>query len=393
MQPRVRFFARTALMAGLLCIPAGIFPVGSSAQAALVVMTQNLYVGASPDAVVTALAGGNAADISAAGEAFYNKVLATNYPARAAAMAAEIRQYQPALIGLQEMALYRSGPAGNPAPATDVEIDFLGTLLGALNARGLHYAAIAVGSTTDVESTTKIGGVPRDLRLTDRNAIIYNTDLTPAQLTLSNPQNGIFANHVTIPTAPSGSITLYQGWNSVDVVADGMSFRFLNAHLTTTGGVGDAFQWGQAQELINGPGNTTLPQLYVGDYNSRASGTPQFTYNNMVAAGLQDAWNQVHPADSGYTWGQGELLNNFPSTFTKRIDLVMTRNSNMQVTAADVVGEDPADRTPSGLWPSDHAGVVVTLVPEPTSWALAALGAATSVTARAIRRRRALCQA
>jgi len=29
--------------------------------------------------------------------------------------------------------------------------------------------------------------------------------------------------------------------------------------------------------------------------------------------------------------------------------------------AADVVGEESADRTPGGLWPSDHAGVVATL--------------------------------
>jgi hypothetical protein len=28
---------------------------------------------------------------------------------------------------------------------------------------------------------------------------------------------------------------------------------------------------------------------------------------------------------------------------------------------ADVVGDELGDRTPSGLWPSDHAGVVATL--------------------------------
>ena len=30
-------------------------------------------------------------------------------------------------------------------------------------------------------------------------------------------------------------------------------------------------------------------------------------------------------------------------------------------TSVDVVGEEPADRTASGLWPSDHAGVIATL--------------------------------
>jgi hypothetical protein len=31
------------------------------------------------------------------------------------------------------------------------------------------------------------------------------------------------------------------------------------------------------------------------------------------------------------------------------------------VVSAEVVGDDPADRTTGGLWPSDHAGVVATL--------------------------------
>jgi len=31
------------------------------------------------------------------------------------------------------------------------------------------------------------------------------------------------------------------------------------------------------------------------------------------------------------------------------------------VVDATIVGGDPANRLPSGLWPSDHAGVVVTL--------------------------------
>jgi len=32
------------------------------------------------------------------------------------------------------------------------------------------------------------------------------------------------------------------------------------------------------------------------------------------------------------------------------------------VRAADVLGDHPDDRTPLGLWPSDHAGVAATLV-------------------------------
>jgi hypothetical protein len=36
----------------------------------------------------------------------------------------------------------------------------------------------------------------------------------------------------------------------------------------------------------------------------------------------------------------------------------MFSSGDFQAQAADRVGEEPADKTPSGLWPSDHAGVV-----------------------------------
>jgi hypothetical protein len=48
------------------------------------------------------------------------------------------------------------------------------------------------------------------------------------------------------------------------------------------------------------------------------------------------------------------------STLTKRIELVLTKGGFNPV-AVDVVGEESADRPASGLWPSDHAGVVATL--------------------------------
>jgi PEP-CTERM motif len=47
-----------------------------------------------------------------------------------------------------------------------------------------------------------------------------------------------------------------------------------------------------------------------------------------------------------------------------------------------LIGDSESDRTPSGLWPADHAGVVATLeipigsgaVPEPSTWAMMLLG-------------------
>ena len=55
----------------------------------------------------------------------------------------------------------------------------------------------------------------------------------------------------------------------------------------------------------------------------------------------------VRKAESGLSW---------------RIDHVLIRNMDRSaVSATATVGDRPSDRVPSGLWPSDHAGVVVSL--------------------------------
>ncbi|NIL98463.1 MAG: hypothetical protein GTO53_11260 [Planctomycetales bacterium] len=79
-----------------------------------------------------------------------------------------------------------------------------------------------------------------------------------------------------------------------------------------------------------------------------------------MAAGFLDAWSETHPSDPGFTCCQDPDLLNPVSLNSQRIDLVLHR-AGWESLAAEVVGEDPADRTPSGFWPSDHAGVVATV--------------------------------
>lgn len=69
-----------------------------------------------------------------------------------------------------------------------------------------------------------------------------------------------------------------------------------------------------------------------------------------------DAWNVARPGEDGFTCCQAEDLLNPLSLANERIDLVLFRGA-FGVMAADILGEDPGDRTESGLWPSDHAGV------------------------------------
>ncbi|HEX2799770.1 MAG TPA: endonuclease, partial [Thermoanaerobaculia bacterium] len=69
-----------------------------------------------------------------------------------------------------------------------------------------------------------------------------------------------------------------------------------------------------------------------------------------------------HHGAPGLTWGQSpDLLNVFPK-FTQRLDLVLS-SGRIRFTDADVVGNTILDRALAGMWPSDHAGLVVTFVP------------------------------
>jgi len=127
----------------------------------------------------------------------------------------------------------------------------------------------------------------------------------------------------------------------------------------------NAFEQGfMAVELLNveGPADTDLPTIVMGDFNLDVDG-PFSADDVLVDAGFTDAWTATHPGEPGYTCCQAEFLLNDPSTLSARWDVVLSRNGLLAVDA-EIVGEEPADRTPSGLWPSDHAGLVVTFAPE-----------------------------
>jgi hypothetical protein len=329
------------------------------------VMTRNLYVGADLSPVFAAAAKGDGPGIVQATTATWQNVKATNFPERAGALADEIEDSEPLLVGLQEVSLFRTGPpdsiTGTPTPAEHVELDYLDLLLRELDQRGLHYAPVTITKGADAEIPGFTApGVLQDIRLTDRDVILARTDVSSSKLQLSNEQTGNYATYASLPIGQTGqSIKLLHGWGSVDVTLRGQTFRFINTHLQPEGPL-NAIQVAQGNELLNGPANTSLPVVLVGDFNSRADGTGTPTYDNLIGAGFKDAWSATHPRDLGNTWGHDANLLNTTVDLTKRLDLVLYRN-NLCALDADVVGDELSDRTPSGLWPSDHGGVVATL--------------------------------
>jgi endonuclease/exonuclease/phosphatase family metal-dependent hydrolase len=335
------------------------------------VMTRNLYLGADLSPVFEAAAKGDGPGIVQATTDAWQNVKATNFPERAGAVADEIEHSEPLLVGLQEVSLFRTGPpdsiTATPTPADHVELNYLDILLKELDQRGLHYAPVTITQEADAENPGYTApGVLQDIRLTDRDVILARTDVSSSKLQLSNKQTGNYATYASLPIGQTGqSIKLLRGWGSVDVTLRGQKFRFINTHLEQEGQL-NAIQVAQGNEILNGPANTTLPVILAGDFNSRADGTGTPTYSNLIGAGFKDAWSATHPREPGNTWGHAADLLNTTVDLTQRLDLVLFRNTlsvtpNLCGLDADVVGDELGDRTPSGLWPSDHAGVVATL--------------------------------
>jgi endonuclease/exonuclease/phosphatase family metal-dependent hydrolase len=309
------------------------------------VMTQNLYLGAN----LTPLFGPTGADLVQQAAIAYAHVVQTDFPARAEAIADEIASARPDLVGLQEVALWRTAPLSDPSQMTTT-YDFLQILLDALAADGHPYRVVAVN--TNFSGMLPIG--PATLAsFTDRDAIIIRADRP--RLHVSNPRSGTYA--AGVPVAINGSpITIPRGWSSVDVRVHGLTFRFANTHLEA---YSDVIRGLQAGELATTLSGSPHPVVLAGDLND-LPGTGSVA--TLQAAGLRDGWIGAMGDVPGYTAGQTDDLDNVPSTIDHTVDYVMVGRSIHPVRGSgDIVGEELADRTTSGLWPSDHAGVVLRL--------------------------------
>jgi endonuclease/exonuclease/phosphatase family metal-dependent hydrolase len=339
--------AATALLAVPVARAEQPHPFAADRQ--VTVMTQNLYLGTDLNPIFGAP---SLPALFAAVGAGWAQVQSNDFPARAQAIADEIAASNPDLVGLQEATLYRTDvpPDGPATPAETVAYDFVRLLQDALAQRGLSYERLATFDGTDVELPA---GLPPllDVRFTDRVTLLARSDERTADLKLSNAQSGTYPTALTINTV-AGPITAPRGWASVDVKIRGKSFRFVTTHL-------EAFspfvRNPQAAELLAGPAATDLPVVAVGDFNSGPGGDLG-AYGILLNGGFSDAW----PDGAGLTCCHATDLHDPSPLLTKRIDLVLTRGG-LETVSADVVGEESADRTSSGLWPSDHAGVVATL--------------------------------
>jgi Endonuclease/Exonuclease/phosphatase family len=355
--------AVTVALSIALGVPAA---AAASKPQPVTVMSYNIFQGSELSHTLSA---SSLAALPPAVAADYANVIASNIPARAAALAAEIKASKPALVGLQEAVLWRtqSPPVGIkiPGTATTVSYDSVALLVKALRRLGLHYRAAAITNNVDVQATAAFpDGRKFDVRFTDRVAILARQGVM-----ISNVQEQNYAAHDSFTLLGSVPIKVPDGWASVDARVGGRTLRFITTHLD---GLNDSSASGiraaEAQEIVSGPAHTNLPVVFTCDCNATSTTT---THHELTAAGLRDSWTQVNPHLAGLTCCHRSYPGNPEVSLTdprprqgiiERIDYIFTR-SPFTVLAEKTVGLSPADRTKTSppLWPTDHLGLVARL--------------------------------
>ena len=326
----------------------------------LKVMTYNVYVGAAPDELLKVT---NQAEIPGKVAEFHQKYQASNFPARAAAIAKIIKESKPHVIGLQEIStVFTQTPPDsltNPVPnAETVELDFLKVVEAALKEEGLSYEFAGKVETFDLEmpALTPTGLV--DVRLKDHDVIFVRDDVA-----VSDPHTEQYTAKLEVPVGGQ-QVSVPRGYIAVNVRVGGKVYQVVNTHLEH---FADPIRLRQTEELLAYLGNVELPVILLGDFNTMA--TEGAAYKLITGAGFTDVWQGSEP---GYTCCQADNLKNPTSELgigeegegDGRIDLIFTKGVMTRENATIktyTVGDKPEDRTPGGLWPSDHAGVVAEL--------------------------------
>ncbi len=344
----------------------------TAGEARVKVMTRNIYIGADVDIILGAQ---DPNEIPILAAQAFAQMMSTNFPERALALADEIQKHKPHLIGLQEVYKIRFQKEGDAAmggtePATQVLYNYLKILMTALEAKGLDYQVAARIKNIDLELpmyNPEAVSQLSDVRVTDFDVILARGDVE-----ILGKSRGHFQAQLIVPTA---GITVPRGWVAVDVKIRNRTFHFVNTHLEpVTVPELLPLQLAQAQELLTILAMQTEQIILVGDFNSMPKADEEYktaTYNFIKNNGYVDAWRRYEGRSeltynkAGNTYGHDSGLRNETVDMYERIDHIWVRSNvfnngqqDIGTTLMDIVGDELADRTPSGLWPSDHAGVI-----------------------------------
>jgi endonuclease/exonuclease/phosphatase family metal-dependent hydrolase len=326
-------------------------------------MTRNLYLGAD---LTPAIKAESLPEFVAANGQILREVTENNFPVRARGLANEILDAKPDLVGLQEVALWRTAPVDfevlvKGPSATTVRYDYLEELLAQLNQGKPTYEVVVSQDEFDFEAPADEDGNPAtgpfgaDIngRLTMRDVILARRG---AGVQTRNEESANFATNLVVPVA-GVPVTVKRGWTATDAKVRGSGwFRFVNTHL-------EAFEphvrAAQAAELVapTGPATSNLPVILLGDLNSddnTVEGDDRLAYEVLTGAGMVERSTDKPLScclkSSLLAVGKGGS----EADFDHQVDHILTRDpSEITLQSSSVSGIQPVN----GFWNSDHAGL------------------------------------
>jgi endonuclease/exonuclease/phosphatase family metal-dependent hydrolase len=297
------------------------------------VATWNVYLGTD---LLRLLAARSAGELATLARSVRAQVEATDTDARMRAVAAVLAREQPDIVGLQEVSLWTD----DGAPVVDAQA----RLLEALATAGVDYQ-VAVGGTAFG------GAVPVGetwLELAGHNLLLVRRD---GRFRPAGTEVGCYRTTLELATGIDGvGFPVRRGWVLARGTVDGRPVVVVDTHTEAwDAGVRDA----QRDELLAVLGRESAPVVLLGDLNAQPAALG-------VPPPYVDAWQVAGaPGDPGFTCGREPTLADPAAGLHERIDYVLARG--LTVLGCRVAGDRPQDRTPAGLWPSDHAAVVADL--------------------------------
>lgn len=302
------------------------------------VATYNLYVGADLTVLFDAEPG---ADLRDRTIRVLEQLRATDVASRLTAAARILARERPDVVGLQEVATWTIRPGDRAG--SEESVDGLDLLLAELDRAGTPYRPAVVNPT--MRGGAEVDGLSTRVQGHDV-VLVRERD----GLGATDTGTGLFTTSMQLPTPPGLRMEPRRGWCRVDLRVDGVPVRFASVHLEAWDA---AVRRAQLAEVVAALGRDETARVLVGDFNAEVGGV-------APTEGYDDAW-RVGGVDRGpgYTGVQRPGLDNETSALRQRIDGVLVRGAGVR--DVRVVGDQPKDRTPAGLWPSDHAAVVADL--------------------------------
>lgn len=332
----------------------------AASKARVSVMTRNLYLGADLTPVLSA------ANPITGIATVVNTVEASDPATRMAAVAKEIAQRQPMLVGLQEVASWQIAgknpldPTQQLAPAASY--DFLALLLHDLAADGTRYRVVV--TQTNFDSTKQLPTLLEALAsFTDRDVILARSGVPTSQLKVLRTKAGHYTHQLDLPiTSLGATVNFDRGYEWADVNTGGVVWRFVNTHPeayapSDLGLPGNDVNGPQAQELVKALKGFDKPIVIASDLNSAVNDKTRLAYAVLKKAGFADTWLELGHPNTANTCCHDETLSS--GALTERIDHVLARGTITPL-AAHRVGVAATSATPP-RWPTDHAGVITKL--------------------------------